>query len=75
MECPYCGNEMQTGVLSGNDRSQITWKSGEKEASLFDKLMGNGKLTAANYGAASFSVAANFCDACKKMIIDTDVAK
>ncbi|MBQ6042046.1 MAG: hypothetical protein IJL32_14895 [Oscillospiraceae bacterium] len=75
MKCPFCGKEMQQGVLSGHDRSQITWKAGEQSASLFDRMMGNGKLTAAKYGLASFSIEAYYCDDCKKMILDTDIQK
>ena len=31
MNCPFCGKEMQKGILSGDGRSALTWKAGEKK--------------------------------------------
>lgn len=73
MKCPYCEKEMQKGQLSGSTRSRITWQPAGKKESLFDCLMGNGKLSAADYGLAYFGVEAYFCAGCKKLIIDTDI--
>ena len=73
LRCPYCEKEMQRGTLSGSSQAPFGWKAEGKKASLFDALMGNGKLTAANYGPARFSVGAYFCADCKKLLIDTDI--
>ncbi len=75
MECPYCGREMQQGILSGDGRSNVTWKAGDKKTSWFDSLMGMGKLTAVKQTLTSFSMETYFCDHCKKMIFDTDIQK
>ena len=73
MECPYCKKEMKKGILSGDARQGIAWKEGDKKASMFDKLGGSCKLTAAKCGLSTFTIQAHFCPDCKKMIIDTDV--
>ena len=73
MKCPFCGGEMQQGVLSGDGRSKVRWKAGGKKAPWTDELTDAGMLTAAKYTLASFTVEAHFCKACQKMILDTDV--
>ncbi len=74
MLCPYCGKEMKIGIMSGDGRQGITWKEGEGRAGLIDKLYGSGKITAAKWKLTQFTIEANFCPDCKKMIIDTDVS-
>lgn len=73
MKCPYCGGEMQQGVLSGDGRRKVRWKAGDKKASWSDALADVGTLTAAKCTLTSFTMEAFFCKACKKMVIDTDV--
>ena len=75
MECPYCKKEMKEGILSGDARQGVSWKEGEKKASMFDKMGGSCKVTAAKVGLSTFTIPAHFCEGCKKMIIDTDVEK
>ncbi len=29
MRCPFCGDEMRRGVLSGDGRTNVCWKEGE----------------------------------------------
>ena len=53
----------------------IASKEGEKKASMFDKMGGSCKVTAAKVGLSTFTIPAHFCEGCKKMIIDTDVTK
>ncbi len=48
MKCPYCGGEMQQGVLSGDGRRKVRWKAGDKKAFWSDALADVGTLTAAN---------------------------
>ena len=47
MKCPYCENEMQKGVLSGDGRSAVTWKAGEDRTGFFDRFLAIGRVTAA----------------------------
>ena len=75
MQCPYCKKEMKEGILSGDARQGVCWKEGEKKASMFDKMGGSCKVTAAKVGLSTFTIPAHLCEGCKKMIIDTDVTK
>ncbi|HBI85445.1 MAG TPA: hypothetical protein DDX71_04030 [Ruminococcus sp.] len=73
MICPFCGKEMKKGILSGDGRSAVRWKSGEKKADFFDALADAGRVTAAKHTIASFTIESYYCGACKKMIFDTEV--
>lgn len=74
MKCPYCENEMQVGILRGDGRSAVKFlKNGEKH-SFMDTMEGKGRIDT-KYSWSIFTIDANFCDKCKKMIIDTDVQK
>lgn len=75
MVCPFCGKDMEKGVLSGDGRSSVTWKAGDKKANLIDKLGGSYKLGAAKYTLTAFTIESYYCSACKKMIFDTDIEK
>ena len=75
MNCPYCGQEMQEGIISGDGRSGVYWKAGDKKAGFMDKLSGTGKIESVKYTLTTFTIEANYCMACKKMIIETDIAK
>ena len=73
MTCPFCGKEMQKGILSGDGRSAVTWKAGDKKTGGFDRFIGIGKLTAARYSLTAFTIDADYCTSCKKMIFETDI--
>jgi len=75
MICPFCGNEMVKGILSGDGRSPVVWKQGDKKTSTIDKIVGIGTVTAAKRTLASFTIESFFCRECQKMIFDTDVTK
>ncbi len=75
MECPYCNQEMQRGIISGDGRSRVYWKAGRKKSGFIDKLCGRGKIKAANYPLATFTIEADYCAACKKMIFETDISE
>lgn len=74
MKCPYCNQEMQKGILSGDGRSGVYWKTGDQKANFMDKLGGAGKIEAAKYTLTSFTIEANYCAACKKIIFETDIS-
>lgn len=73
MKCPYCGKEMQKGILSGDGRSNVTWKAGDKKTGEFDRFIGIGKITAAKHTLTTFTIEAEYCIYCKKMIFDTEI--
>ena len=73
MICPFCSNEMEKGVLSGDGRSPVVWKKGDRKDGLMDKITGTGTVTAARRTLASFTIEAFFCRGCRKMVFDTDV--
>ena len=75
MICPFCGKEMRDGILSGDGRSPVTWKQGEKKAGLIDKITGAGTVTAAKRNLVTFTIEARYCPDCHKMIFDTDVTR
>ena len=75
MICPFCGNEMDKGILSGDGRSLVVWKKGSKKTSAMDKIVGAGTVTAAKRTLTSFTIETFFCRDCHKMIFDTDVTK
>jgi len=75
MLCPYCGREMKAGILSGDGRSPVTWKQGEKKAGLMDAIVGSGTVTAARRTLTTFTVESWYCLDCKKMIFDTEVTR
>ena len=73
MICPFCNKEMQSGILSGDGRSALTWKAGEKKTGGFDRFLGIGKLTAAKHTLTTFTIETDYCPSCKKMIFETDI--
>ena len=75
MKCPYCDKEMQKGIISGDGRSVVYWKSGDKKANLWDKIAETGRIKAVKYSLAVFTIEAYYCEACKKMIFETDISK
>ncbi len=75
MICPFCNKEMKKGILSGDGRSMLTWKAGNKKAGFLDKIDGLGRVTAAKRSLSSFTIDAYFCSSCRKMIFDTDIVK
>ena len=75
MTCPFCGKEMEKGIMSGDGRSKVRWKAGDKKSDIWDALSFSGIVTGIDYSITSFTVESYFCPACKKMIFDTDVEK
>lgn len=77
MLCPWCSKEMTDGNLSGDGRSPLIFSPGDKRLPFFEMIGGTGRLTAAktSFWAAGSRVKAQFCEGCKKIIIDTDVVK
>lgn len=70
-----CDQEMQGGIISGSGRSGVYWKKGDKKANFMDILSGTGLIKAAKYTLLSFTIEANYCETCKKVIFETDISK
>ena len=58
MICPFCGKEMEKGILSGDGRCAVRWKSGDKKANFTDTLVDSGRVTAAKHTIAYFTIEA-----------------
>jgi hypothetical protein len=56
MICPFCGKEMEKGILSGDGRSKVRWKAGEKKADILDTLSNAGGISAVRYSLTAFTV-------------------
>lgn len=74
MNCPFCNNEMITGVMSGDGRARISWQPNGEKLGLMEKLCGKGAVDA-KYTLGTFKIDTEYCPSCKKMIFDTDIGK
>ena len=75
MLCPYCDKEMQPGTITGDARSGIRFQPEGVKYTLGDTLCGIGKLEAAQFKWVRFYIPSHYCSHCRKMIIETGVAK
>ncbi|MCR5010866.1 MAG: PF20097 family protein [Lachnospiraceae bacterium] len=77
MQCPYCGKEMIRGHISVRieDGARVSFYEEERPMTVFDALKGAGQVTAAKYKNQLCKIDADYCGACKKMIIDTEVSE
>ena len=74
MTCPFCGQAMRRGVLSGDGRSRLIWQDEGRKLAWAERLTGKGRVTAARYRPGKVRVDAYFCKPCGKMILETDVS-
>lgn len=74
MKCPFCNNEMQSGIMTGDGRSKIYWEQTGDKLGMMDKLVGKGIIDA-KYSLSKFKINTEYCCHCKKMIFDTDISK
>ena len=80
MKCPYCGELMKSGVIRYDSRSGLRWSADGENPSSWDKLCGAlggiGQLTAAEEnGWERGSIRGDYCPACKKLMIETDIVR
>ena len=80
MKCPYCAEQMESGVIRYDSRSGLRWSAdGENRSNwdkFFDSLAGIGQLTSAEEnGWSRGSIRGDYCTICKKLIIDTDIRR
>lgn len=74
MNCPFCQNEMQKGLLYGDGRTKLRWNQGDKTLGLIDSITGKG-LVNAKYKLWTFYLDSFYCENCKKMIFDAEIEK
>lgn len=72
MKCPYCEKIMRSGKLKGDGRSPMKFIPEGEKLSLGDLFIGKGMIDG-NYKWGVYTIDVNYCDSCKKMIIDTDI--
>ena len=80
MKCPYCGEQMKSGVIRYDSRSGLRWRSEEEKILIGINSVipsgGIGQLTAAEEnGWSRGSIPGEYCSACKKLIIETDIRR
>ena len=63
MQCPYCSNEMQTGVITFGMRSNAVWKPNDNCGEIKKIVIKPHDLDYDEMDAA-------YCNVCKKMILD-----
>lgn len=73
MKCPFCENEMQLGLITGDGRSTVHWTPEGEKLGVLASMVGKGRIDA-DYTLTKFSIKANYCSKCKKMIFDTDIS-
>lgn len=73
MTCPFCGKEMQAGIISGDGRSKVYWEPEEEKLAIMDKIAGKGMIDA-EYSLTKFKIQCDYCKNCRKMIFDTNIS-
>lgn len=74
MICPFCGNEMQSGVIKGDGRITIRWVPDGEKLHFIDRVTKKCMIKAAKYSFSRIlTIDADYCTKCKKMIFDTEV--
>lgn len=68
MNCPYCGKEMELGVIPS--RHEIAWFKGVKRPALSAKFHSGAVVLSRMSFWNGSAVAAYLCGNCKKVIID-----
>ena len=67
MKCPYCGQEMARGLVTGNC-SRLFWVPGEKLPFFYVDKEGTMDLSFKVFRGAR--VRSEYCAACKKIVMD-----
>lgn len=73
MVCPFCGSEMYSGILHGDGRCAVRWEGDGDKTPLLEQMLGKCRVDAAKYSFGRFSIRADYCLSCKKMIFDTGI--
>jgi len=74
--CPYCGQEMDDGEVMSNGPCALYWLPSDPERRALAFRGGRGLLKNVVSGnLVQISIKGNYCPACKKLIIDTEIQK
>ena len=65
MVCPYCGEEMESGVLQGGGNHGVGWR---EKPSMFPNLLNVEWLGTSNFKYSY--IPAHRCTKCRKIILD-----
>lgn len=72
--CPYCQKEMKKGFVEGDARSRLKWAPEDISASPFCRTLSDANaciaLTEFSWIKSLSRVEADYCENCKKIIID-----
>ena len=75
MLCPYCSNEMQHGDITADPRGGMYFQPEGVKRSIGDMLCGVGRIMAARGTWGKMMLPADYCHQCKKLIVDTEIAR
>lgn len=73
MKCPFCGKETVSGQITGDGRSQVHFEPNGKKINALDKALGVGIIDVKYSKMRKFSIDADYCPDCRKMMFDTEV--
>ena len=70
-KCPYCQNEMKKGFIQGDGEQPLIWLEENQEKNFIQKIINNNCIVLEEAKMFHITrVSANYCDMCKKIIID-----
>jgi len=71
-KCPYCENEMKKGFIEGDERSDLIWVEENQKRNIIQKITKDNCIVLEERNIFHKTrVISNYCDICKKIIIDT----
>ncbi len=73
MTCPYCGQAMTSGTLIFDARCPAFFVADGEKLSLGDRICRKGMVETRNSFWQGASISGAYCDACRKLILDTQV--
>lgn len=73
MTCPYCGQAMTPGTLVFDARCPAYFVADGDKLSLGDRISGKGRVDAQTSFWQGARMVGAYCDACRKLILDTQV--
>ena len=70
-KCPYCENDMKSGFLEGDGRQSLIWVEENKKRNILKNINDDACIVLGKSNLFHKARAAsNYCDVCKKVIID-----
>ncbi len=73
MTCPYCGQAMTPGTLVFDARCPAFFVADGEKLSLGDRISGKGRVDTRTSFWQGATMSGAYCDACRKLILDTQV--